>query len=109
MILVAAEGVGFERTSFLGQGLFSAKPSVRTSARAPRPDSQPIVNDLLKAIPAFKSRLGRLMIMATNSIVAIDLSMLRPGRFDLIIPVGARPGRARRAGRGDPARVRPMM
>ena len=54
-----------------------------------RPDSQPIVNELLKAIPAFKGRPGRLMIMATNSITAIDPAMLRPGRFDLIIPVGA--------------------
>lgn len=59
------------------------------SARAARPESQPIVNELLKAIPAFKGRPGRLMIMATNSIAAIDLAMLRPGRFDLIIPVGA--------------------
>jgi SpoVK/Ycf46/Vps4 family AAA+-type ATPase len=59
------------------------------SARASRPDSQPIVNELLKAIPAFKGRPGRLMIMATNSIATIDPAMLRPGRFDLIIPVGA--------------------
>jgi SpoVK/Ycf46/Vps4 family AAA+-type ATPase len=27
--------------------------------------------------------------MATNSIVSIDPAMLRPGRFDLIIPIGA--------------------
>jgi transitional endoplasmic reticulum ATPase len=59
------------------------------SARASRPESQPIVNELLKAIPAFKSRPARLMVMATNSIAAIDAAMLRPGRFDLIIPIGA--------------------
>lgn len=59
------------------------------SARAARPESQPIVNELLKAIPVFKARQGRLMIMATNSIAAIDPAMMRPGRFDLIIPVGA--------------------
>jgi len=47
------------------------------------------VNELLKAIPAFKAQPGRLVIMATNSIAAIDKAMLRPGRFDLIIPVGA--------------------
>jgi GNAT superfamily N-acetyltransferase len=58
------------------------------SARAVRPDSQPVVNELLKAIPVFKSRPARLIIMATNSIVSIDPAMLRPGRFDLIIPVG---------------------
>ncbi len=65
------------------------------SARQARPESQPIVNELLKAIPIFKSRPGRLMLMATNSIAAIDAAMLRPGRFDLIIPVGA-PDRAGR-------------
>ena len=47
------------------------------------------MNELLKAIPAFKSRPGRLMVMATNSIASIDPAMLRPGRFDLIIPIGA--------------------
>jgi SpoVK/Ycf46/Vps4 family AAA+-type ATPase len=75
------------------------------AARAERPDSQPIVNELLKAIPAFKSRPGRLMIMATNSIAAIDPAMLRPGRFDLIIPVGAPdpPGRAELAAEFLPA------
>ena len=59
------------------------------AARDTRPESQPLVNELLKAIPVFKSRPDRLMVMATNSIAAIDPAMLRPGRFDLIIPVGA--------------------
>jgi GNAT superfamily N-acetyltransferase len=57
---------------------------------------QALVNELLKSIPAFKSRPGRLMVMATNSVAAIDPAMLRPGRFDLIIPVGA-PDEAGRA------------
>jgi SpoVK/Ycf46/Vps4 family AAA+-type ATPase len=57
--------------------------------RTERPHNEPLVNELLKAIPAFKSRPGRLMVMATNSIAAIDSAMLRPGRFDLIIPIGA--------------------
>ena len=47
------------------------------------------MNELLKAVPSFKSRPGRLMVMATNSIASIDPALLRPGRFDLIIPVGA--------------------
>lgn len=59
------------------------------SDRAERPDSQPLVNELLKAVPIFKSRPDRLVVMATNSIAAIDPALLRPGRFDLIIPVGA--------------------
>ena len=66
------------------------------SDRSERPDSQPLVNELLKAIPVFKSRPQRLMVMATNSIAAIDPALLRPGRFDLIIPVGA-PDEAERA------------
>ncbi|HXQ62406.1 MAG TPA: GNAT family N-acetyltransferase [Acidimicrobiales bacterium] len=64
--------------------------------RAGRPHNQALVNELLKSIPAFKSRPGRLMVMATNSVAAIDPAMLRPGRFDLIIPVGA-PDEAGRA------------
>jgi len=64
--------------------------------RAERPDSQPLVNELLKAIPMFKSRPHQLMVMATNSIAAMDPALLRPGRFDLIVPVGA-PDEAERA------------
>ncbi len=81
------------------------------SDRSERPDSQSLVNELLKAIPTFKSRPDRLMVMATNSIAAIDKALLRPGRFDLIIPVGA-PNQSERAElaseflpAGDPADV----
>ena len=49
------------------------------SDRAERPDVQPLVNELLKAIPQFKARPGRLMVMATNTIAAIDPALLRPG------------------------------
>jgi GNAT superfamily N-acetyltransferase/DNA polymerase III delta prime subunit len=66
------------------------------SDRSERLDSQPLVNELLKAIPVFKSRPQRLVVMATNSIAAIDPALLRPGRLDLIIPVGA-PDEAERA------------
>lgn len=77
--------------------------------RAGRPESQAMVNELLKSIPSFKARPQRLIVMATNSIAAIDPAMLRPGRFDLIIPIGAPDpsGRAELAGElvrvGDPA------
>ena len=81
------------------------------SDRAERPDSQPLVNELLKAVPMFRSRPDRLVVMATNSIAAIDPALLRPGRFDLIIPVGA-PDDAERAelaseflAAGDPAEI----
>jgi len=66
------------------------------SDRGERPDSQSLVNELLKVIPTFKSRPNRLIVMATNSIEAIDKALLRPGRFDLVIPVGA-PNEAERA------------
>lgn len=59
------------------------------SDRSGRPENQAIVNELLKSIPAFRARPARLMVMATNSIEAIDPALLRPGRFDLIIPIGA--------------------
>ena len=78
------------------------------SDRAERPDSQPLVNELLKAVPQFKARPDRLVVMATNSIAAIDPALLRPGRFDLIIPVGAPDeGERARAGRRVPAHRRP--
>ncbi|MGA3218161.1 MAG: bifunctional GNAT family N-acetyltransferase/ATP-binding protein [Acidimicrobiales bacterium] len=57
--------------------------------RVSRPENQAIVNELLKSMPAFKARPERLMIMATNSVASVDPAMLRPGRFDLVIPVGA--------------------
>ena len=66
------------------------------SDRSERPDTQPLVNELLKALPAFKALPRRLMVMATNSIAVIDPALLRPGRFDLIIPIGA-PDEAGRA------------
>ena len=81
------------------------------SDRSERPDSQPLVNELLKVIPLFKARPDRLMVMATNSIASIDQALLRPGRFDLVIPVGA-PDESERADlaveflpTGDPAEV----
>ena len=40
--------------------------------RAGRPENQAIVNELLKWLPAFRSRPNRLMVMATNSIAALD-------------------------------------
>ena len=64
--------------------------------RAGRPENQAIVNELLKWLPTFRSRPNRLIVMATNSIAALDPALLRPGRFDLIVPVGA-PDEAGRA------------
>lgn len=47
-----------------------------------------VTNELLKLIPAFRSRDERLLICATNSVRSLDSAFLRPGRFDYIIPIG---------------------
>jgi len=57
-------------------------------ARDERPASAGVVNELLKSIPEFRSRPGRLLVCATNFVDAIDPAVLRPGRFDLLVGIG---------------------
>lgn len=48
-----------------------------------------ITNEFLKQIPLFKNQQNKiLLVCATNYIRQLDAAMLRPGRFDCIIPVG---------------------
>jgi transitional endoplasmic reticulum ATPase len=48
-----------------------------------------ITNEFLKQIPVLKSQGNKILLMcATNYIRQLDAAMLRPGRFDCIIPVG---------------------
>jgi len=48
-----------------------------------------ITNEFLKQIPLLKSQENHiLLICATNYIRQLDTALLRPGRFDCIIPVG---------------------
>lgn len=48
-----------------------------------------ITNEFLKQIPLFKNQPNKiLLVCATNYIRHLDAAMLRPGRFDCIIPVG---------------------
>lgn len=48
-----------------------------------------ITNEFLKQVPLLKSQGNRiLLICATNYIRQLDAALLRPGRFDCIIPVG---------------------
>lgn len=48
-----------------------------------------ITNEFLKQIPLLKSQGNKiLLVCATNYIGQLDAAMLRPGRFDCIIPVG---------------------
>ena len=58
---------------------------------------QGVTNELLKIIPSFRERDGRLLICATNFVRALDPAFLRHGRFDYVIPVGAPDDTARRA------------
>lgn len=56
--------------------------------RADRIDKS-ITNEFLKQIPLLKNQGNKiLLICATNYIRHLDSAMLRPGRFDCIIPVG---------------------
>lgn len=48
-----------------------------------------ITNEFLKQVPLFKNESKRaLLVCATNYIRQLDPALLRPGRFDCIIPVG---------------------
>ncbi len=59
--------------------------------------AQGVTNEMLKLIPAFREREGRLLVCATNSVRALDAAFLRHGRFDYVIPVGPPDAEARRA------------
>lgn len=67
------------------------------SRRQSRPEMQSVVNELLKAIPPFRAQPGRLLVCATNFIDNIDPAVIRPGRFDLIVPIGPPDEKARKA------------
>jgi len=56
-----------------------------------------ITNEFLKQVPLLKHRARKnLLICATNFIGHLDPALLRPGRFDCIIPVGGLDGQGRR-------------
>ncbi|MFM8600896.1 MAG: ATP-binding protein [Actinomycetota bacterium] len=57
-------------------------------AREMRPASAGVVNELLKSLPEFRQRPGKLLICATNFVETIDPAVLRPGRFDFLIGIG---------------------
>lgn len=58
------------------------------SARERNPTTKGVVNELLKMIPSYRSTPGHLLVCATNFVGDIDSAVLRPGRFDLVIPIG---------------------
>ena len=67
-----------------------------------------VTNELIKVLPAFRQRGGRLLVASTNAVDALDPAVVRPGRFDYVIPIGTPDTDARRAlwsARADAARV----
>lgn len=67
------------------------------SAREHNSSTKGVVNELLKMIPLFRSTPGHLLVCATNFVADIDSAVLRPGRFDLVIPIGPPDLSARRS------------
>ena len=65
------------------------------SSGAARPETKAVVNELLKAMVRVREAPGRLLVCATNSIAALDPAVVRPGRFDLVIPIGPPDAQAR--------------
>jgi SpoVK/Ycf46/Vps4 family AAA+-type ATPase len=63
----------------------------------PPSPTQGVTNELLKLIPNFREKPGRLLVCATNYIRALDDAFLRHGRFDYVIPIGLPDGEARRS------------
>ena len=59
-----------------------------TGKRSERRDTEGVTNELLKAIPSFRARDHRLLVCATNSVRDLDPALLRPGRFDYVLPIG---------------------
>jgi SpoVK/Ycf46/Vps4 family AAA+-type ATPase len=56
-----------------------------------------ITNEFLKQVPLWKREEGqRLLVCATNYIRQLDAALLRPGRFDCVIPVGGLDDQSRR-------------
>jgi transitional endoplasmic reticulum ATPase len=68
-----------------------------TGSQPSAPGAVGVTNEMLKLIPAFRERDGRLLVCATNSIRDLDAAFLRHGRFDYVIPVGPPDAEARAA------------
>src|SRR5205823_12777159 len=56
---------------------------------------EPLTAELLRGLPALRASGRVLAICATNYIRLLDPALLRPGRFDLVLPTGLPDGRDR--------------
>ncbi len=52
------------------------------------PGVEPLTVELLRGLPALRANDRLLVVCATNYIRLLDPAVLRPGRFDLILPIG---------------------
>ena len=60
-------------------------------------DERVLSNELLKQLPKIREGDKVLLICATNNIRMLNPALLRPGRFDLIFPVGSLDKKSRRS------------
>lgn len=58
---------------------------------------EPLTVELLRGLPALRASGNVLVVCATNYIRLLDPALLRPGRFDLILPIGLPDAPDRRA------------
>ncbi len=58
---------------------------------------EPLTAELLRGLPALRGGGRLLVVCATNHIRLLDPALLRPGRFDLVLPVGLPDAADRRA------------
>lgn len=101
--LLLAEGpaghalrIAFSRLTALERVLlFIDEVDEIASQRQARPETQGVVNELLKAIPGFREKPHHLLVCATNSVRVLDPALIRPGRFDYLLPVGPPDAEAR--------------
>jgi transitional endoplasmic reticulum ATPase len=85
-IEIAPSMLMVDGTEKVGANLFEEIAGSRDEAT--RVDKS-ITNEFLKQVPLLKSQGNKILfICATNYIRQLDAALLRPGRFDCIIPVG---------------------
>lgn len=59
--------------------------------------AEPLTAELLRCLPVLRAGHQVLVICATNHVGVLDPALLRPGRFDLVLPIGPPDDRDRRA------------
>ncbi|MCJ7601742.1 MAG: C-GCAxxG-C-C family protein, partial [Desulfobulbaceae bacterium] len=83
-------GMGIEdKCGALTAGLMVLSHVLTETVAHQSPALRLATNEFLKQVPLLKARNRKnLLICATNHIRQLDAALLRPGRFDCIIPVG---------------------